>query len=69
MARERLQLISQTTSPGTHHRPRMCQKGALAQARVLADAKDIMNVDFIEGDATGLVFANSSLAVVFCHQF
>lgn len=36
----------------------MCQKGALAQARALADAKD-MNVDFIEGDATGLVFANN----------
>lgn len=40
----------------------------LTQARKNAQEKGVTNIDFIEGDANGLSFEDSTFDVVFCHQ-
>ncbi|PNY27165.1 methyltransferase [Tolypocladium capitatum] len=40
----------------------------LAQARGLAEEKGVANVDFVEGDANALDYADDSFDVVVCHQ-
>lgn len=42
--------------------------GVLEQARALAKEKGVANVDFVQGDANSLSFADESFDVVFCHQ-
>lgn len=40
----------------------------LTQARENAQAKGVTNIDFVEGDANALSYANDTFDVVFCHQ-
>ncbi|KAH8690299.1 putative ubiE/COQ5 methyltransferase [Talaromyces proteolyticus] len=40
----------------------------LKQARALAQEKGITNIEFVEGDANGLAYADGSFDVVLCHQ-
>jgi hypothetical protein len=40
----------------------------LTQARALAVARGVTNVDFVEGDANALAYADGSFDVVVCHQ-
>ncbi|KAJ5097984.1 hypothetical protein N7532_004985 [Penicillium argentinense] len=40
----------------------------LAQARDLAETRGITNIEFVEGDANDLSFADGSFDVVLCHQ-
>ncbi|PTB43686.1 hypothetical protein M441DRAFT_56670 [Trichoderma asperellum CBS 433.97] len=42
--------------------------GVLVQARELAKEKGVTNVEFVEGDANALQFADETFDVVFCHQ-
>ncbi|KAJ5453623.1 uncharacterized protein N7458_004579 [Penicillium daleae] len=40
----------------------------LTQARANAQAKGVTNIDFVEGDANALSYADDTFDVVFCHQ-
>ena len=40
----------------------------LDEARALAARRGVANVDFVEGDANGLAYADGSFDVVVCHQ-
>lgn len=42
--------------------------GVLVQARDLAKEKGVTNVDFVEGDANALTYADDTFDVVLCHQ-